>query len=718
MFDDDVRSVGSDADDGTRLGAVTRALTAILTLLVASARGATLIACAAVGAARGVVGSLSDGALVLGRRAGRGMRWLLSSIRALGEPLAVAALRGLGAVGRFGALCVQRMIAGLRPPLEAARMATRALCHALAPVGHALRRIVAAGRRLLRVVLGGASRAVLAPVIAATHRALASLRRLAGRESPARRWVRRPTGRIAAVVILTVLLLASPPAGAGPIGLLWIAAVAYSAVPLGRRLRTASRERLAPRLEFVRRRATHSVRVATAKAGLDASRRHAAALPGDSALVSPAARHDLRFALGVHQNAYQPRNGTEVNAIIRVSAAAGDERARPTGSPERAEVMLIDCSGSMAYPIAKFRAAAAATAAAIDTLRDGTWFAIVRSTHAAEQVFPRGGLARASNETRGEAKRALKRMWPEGGTAMGQWLLLARELLATRPAAIAHAILLTDGRNESEPPAALDSALAACSGWFQCDCRGVGTDWDVQELRKIATGLLGTVDVVAEPSALDADFRSMMNASMSKLTGGVALRLWTPAGARVRFLRQVSPEIVDITSRRTPVDERTADYPTGAWGAESRDYHLSVQVQAKEIGAEMLAARVSIFGGQLEAPALVKALWTDDEQISSRTNRRVGHYTEQAELAKAIQGGLEARKAGDEATAALKLGRAVQIAAHSGNDNTTQLLHALVEIDDAATGAVRLKPTVDHADEMALDSRSTRTVPISPTRSA
>jgi von Willebrand factor type A C-terminal domain/von Willebrand factor type A domain len=717
MRDAGLPSGSSNADDGTGLGTVTRALTAILALLVAWARGMRLIACTLVSAARFVVGPLSHGALVLGRGTARAMRSLLSPIRAVGEPFVVAALRGLGALGRFVALWVRRTIARLRPPLEAARMVMIAVLHALVPVGRAVRRIVAAARRLLRVVFG-ALLAVLGPGIAATRQALAFLARLVGRVGAARGWVQRPVGRIGVAVVLAILLLASPHAAKGPTGVLWLVAVAYSAVPLGRRFRTATRDRLAPRLEFVRRRAAHSMRVATAKAGVDASRRHAVRPPSDSALVSSPAGRDLRFALAVSQNAYQPRNGTEVNAIIRVTAAAGGERARLTSSHERAEVMLIDCSGSMAYPMAKFRAATAATAAAVDTLRDGTWFAIVRSTHVAEQVFPRSGLARASNETRGDAKRALKRLWPEGGTAMGQWLRLARELLATRPAAIAHAILLTDGRNESEAPAVLDSALAACTGLFQCDCRGVGTDWDVAELRKIAASLLGTVDIVAEPSALDADFRSMMNATMAKLTGGVALRLWTPKGARVRFLKQVSPEIVDITGKRTAVDDRTADYPIGAWGAESRDYHLSLQVQAKEIGAEMLAARVSIVGGQLAAPALIKAVWTDDEQLSTQVNRRVGHYTDQAELAKAIQDGLEARKAGDEATATLKLGRAVQIAARSGNDNTTQLLQAVVEIDDAATGSVRLKPAVDAADEMTLDTRSTKTVPLGATRSA
>ena len=121
-------------------------------------------------------------------------------------------------------------------------------------------------------------------------------------------------------------------------------------------------------------------------------------------------------------------------------------------------MILLDCSGSMGKPWGKLRAARRATAAALDALAEGTWFAVVKGSHRAEAVYPTGGgLARASVETRREAKLALRLVWPEGGTAMGSWLMLARELLASRPGALAHSILLTDGRNESESPEALDA---------------------------------------------------------------------------------------------------------------------------------------------------------------------------------------------------------------------------------------------------------------------
>jgi hypothetical protein len=191
----------------------------------------------------------------------------------------------------------------------------------------------------------------------------------------------------------------------------------------------------------------------------------------------------------------------------------------------------------------------------------------------------------------------------------------------------------------------------------------------------------------------------------------VALRLWTPKGATLRAVTQVSPTILDIAGRRTAIDALTGDCPTGAWGEESRQYHVSIRVPPKAIGDEMLAARIGVVvAGRCVEEALVKAIWTDDAQRSSQVDSQVAHYTGQAELAEAIQDGLNARKAGDERTATLKLGRAVQLAEESANHDTMRLLLAVLDVNDAVTGSVRLKRDVAAEDEMALDTRSTKTV--------
>ena len=231
------------------------------------------------------------------------------------------------------------------------------------------------------------------------------------------------------------------------------------------------------------------------------------------------------------------------------------------------------------------------------------------------------------------------------------------------------------------------SALDAVVGRFTCDCRGVGTDWRVDELRAIASALLGTVDIVADPADLAADFRAIMSAAMEKTMAGLALRLWTPRTARVKFVKQVAPTIEDLTARRTESGNLRGDYPLGSWGAESRDYHVCVELVPGVVGeAAMAAARVSIVrGDEVLGKGDVLAQWTDDTALSTRISRGVALYTGQAELADAIQEGIAAQERGDLRTATARLGRAVELAQAikeaTGNDATARLLAEVVDVD-------------------------------------
>ncbi|MFI9582029.1 VWA domain-containing protein [Streptomyces sp. NPDC052236] len=438
-----------------------------------------------------------------------------------------------------------------------------------------------------------------------------------------------------------------------------------------------------------------------------------------------------QFSVDVYQNEYLPEGGREVNAIVTVTSTGGGTSggaplmgasASPSSVPgqaaDAAVVIMVDCSGSMDYPPTKMRNARDATAAAIDSLRDGVAFAVVAGTHVATEVYPGDGkLAIADRRTRARAKEELRRLTAGGGTAIGTWLRLADRLLATSEGTIRHGILLTDGRNEHESPEDLRASLEASSGRFTCDARGVGTDWEVKEVTGIASALLGTADIVANPAELAVDFTSMMVNAMSKGVADVALRLWTPVGVQIKYVKQVAPTVEELTGRRTEAGPRAGDYPTGSWGDESRDYHVCVQVPEAGIGQEMLAARVSLIipavdGGapQVLSQGLVRAVWTDDMVASTSMNPQVAHYTGQAELAQVIQQGLDARKSGDFDGATAKLGRAVQLAAASGNEDTAKLLSKVVDVVDVATGTVRLKAKVAEADEMTLETRSTKTV--------
>ncbi len=232
----------------------------------------------------------------------------------------------------------------------------------------------------------------------------------------------------------------------------------------------------------------------------------------------------------------------------------------------------------------------------------------------------------------------------------------------------------------------------------------------MDEVRRIAVALLGSVDLIPAAEQMAADFEQIMRQSMNRGVAEAWLRVWAPQGAEVLFVRQVSPTVDDLSDRRTEVNALTSAYPTGSWGDEARDYHVAVRLAAKAVGQEQLAARVQLaLGDEVVAQGLVKAMWSGDDTLTTRIDPAVAHYTGQAELADAIQEGLAAKAAGDTATATTKLGRAVQLAAETGNDEATTRLRKIVDIDDAGTGTVRLRRSVDKLDEMALDTASTKT---------
>jgi hypothetical protein len=419
------------------------------------------------------------------------------------------------------------------------------------------------------------------------------------------------------------------------------------------------------------------------------------------------------FSAEVFQNEFISEGATDVHAIVSVTCTGAGEAGKSSSGGAAAEIIIVDTSGSMLD--SKIRAARQAAAVAVDQILDGTYFAIIAGTHVATRAFPYPNAAvsmvQMEPNARAAAKQAISRFDADGGTAIGSWLRLAGQLFDTVPAATQrHAILLTDGQNQSERAAQFTAAIEAVTGKFQCDCRGVGADWEVAELRQVATALLGSVGLIADPASMAADFESLVQQAMSRGVAEATLRVWAPQGSQLLFVRQVSPTVEDLTSRRIEINPLTGAFPTGAWGDESRDYHVAVRVPPQPVGQERLAARVQlVVNDETVSQGLVKARWSSDDALTTRIDPAVAHYTGQAELAEVIQEGLAAKASGDEATATTKLGRAVALAAETGNDEATSKLRKVVDIEDAATGTVRLKRGIDKLDEMDLDAGSTKT---------
>ncbi|MEH2092492.1 vWA domain-containing protein [Nostoc sp.] len=419
-----------------------------------------------------------------------------------------------------------------------------------------------------------------------------------------------------------------------------------------------------------------------------------------------------QFKAEVFQNQYLPQGAREVDAIMTITVEKGDS-AIATGHNGRLFGIICDTSGSMGGD--KIHAAKDAMTKIVKLLPDDAHFFIVTGAGKANVVFP---VSPATIEKKQEAIAAIKSTLANGGTLMSTWLAQALTQFKKMPSAVRQALLLTDGQNDDSDEKCLKKVLLECEGVFQCDCRGVGTDWRVAQLQEIASKLLGTTDIIPSAAMIENDFRAILEKAMSKNVSDVALRLWTPQGAKVLFCKQVSPDIVDLTHRHKPVKPQMVDYPTGAWGSnESRDYHFCIEVNPGNIGDEMLAGRASLVytlnGTETKvAEARILATWTDDEAKSTKIDRRVAHYTGQAELAQSIQEGLEARARNDIELATAKLGKAVKLAHESGNEATAKLLKTVVEVEDAPTGTVRLKREVAKEDAMALETRSTKTTRI------
>ena len=425
------------------------------------------------------------------------------------------------------------------------------------------------------------------------------------------------------------------------------------------------------------------------------------------------------FQAQLHQNAYLPEGESNINAIVSVTCSGGegseDKPAAQTGA-SLALGLLIDCSGSMGEN-RKLQSAKAALNQIIDLLPESALFFIIAGNSYAEVIH---ACSPASEGNKSKAKAAVRQLDSSGGTTISKWLHEALTEFPKGSNYTRQAILLTDGDNQ-ESENELLKAVEECHGKFQCEARGVGTDWKPQQLRKIADGLLGTADIIAQPAEIAADFQNILENAVGKQVAEAVIRLWTPVGSGTLFVKQVSPSIIDLTKLGVPQPQNALvkDYPTGAWGNETRDFHIAIRVKPGSIGQKMLAGRASLLTREngtetVVTEAKILAIWSSDEAQSAIINPQVAHYTGQGELAQAIQEGLAARQAGNEEEATVKLGKAAKLAAETGNEATTKLLRKVVDIVDAQEGTVKLRHNVSTEDVMTLDTRSTKTTKMRP----
>ncbi|MFJ6654830.1 VWA domain-containing protein [Streptomyces sp. NPDC091377] len=392
----------------------------------------------------------------------------------------------------------------------------------------------------------------------------------------------------------------------------------------------------------------------------------------------------------------------QMHAILTVGVDGTEGTGR---GPLLAQVLAVDCSGSMAWPPEKLHAARQAAVAAIRMLPDGTPFAVVRGNEDAAVVYPGTlGMARADEETRAAAVRAVHRLVAGGGTCIGAWLELSRRLLAEQDAPIGHVLLLTDGKNQHDERMPLAEVLELCAGRLICDAWGIGDGWDGQELLGIARRLHGSASSVRDEAALAAEYEKLMGRLLAKTVPELEISVTPMTGAAVRYLKQVYPGEAELTPEGGD-STGPRRFVTRAWGDEFRRYQLCLSAdptgRPHHEDLQLAVVAVGVPGGtdvRLPPPRPCVVHWTDDPALSARTDAQVDHFDLEFRLAEAIVDAREAFHGGDAGLTERSLGRAVRLAHAMDSDRQLARLTALVEIEDAEMGRVRLRPGVRAVD--------------------
>lgn len=425
-----------------------------------------------------------------------------------------------------------------------------------------------------------------------------------------------------------------------------------------------------------------------------------------------------------------PDEGSEARMYAVVTVTVRRDRDAGTAGQDagsrHAVVFLIDHSSSMVNPPARMAAARDAAAAAVRALPDGTRFAVVAGRDRAGAIYPapsagHGALAVADATTRGAAEAALRACHPGGGTAIGGWLAYARGLFAQLPAAgegfVRHALLLTDGRNETgyESPDELAGHLDACAGEFTCDAIGMGEGWATEELLLITGRLHGTAHAVERLDLLTEELRTLTREAADRDLTGLRLRLYAREGVELRSIGQVHPTRLPLGAVAETSYAR--EFATAPWGAETRSYLLSLTApyNGEPPGTEQMLTEVELVRDDTAGPPValppsepVMVRWSGDHGLYSRMHPAVGHFLHQEELVRVFEEGCAALRIEDAETARGAFAAAWRLAVQVGDTVMQNHLRKLISPGD--DGGAELLPRIRPFDVEAARIRTSRTV--------
>jgi len=415
------------------------------------------------------------------------------------------------------------------------------------------------------------------------------------------------------------------------------------------------------------------------------------------------------FDITAHQNPFLRVGQSTMQVVLSMNVAA-DVTMAPA---PLALGIALDRSGSMEG--AKIRAARDGAINVVQAFDATMAFVVVAFSDRAQTLF---GPALGTKENKQRAVQAIQVVTANGGTAMSTALHAIVDALGPDQTRAKKMLLLTDGKNESEQRAALDKAVARCAAAnISVSAWGVGTDWDVNELRYIADQTRGDADIIPTPQQVASAFAAAFSEMRKTALTDVQIYLWSPVGVTITKIAQVYPQIVPLPTYPDQASPRNQIVSLGSFAAgDQRDYLIDLEVPVYAPGQQFLMLRplmkyyAADAGGQeekSERKGWVFAQWTEDAAQATQIDDQVAHYTNQGELSESIREGQEALARGDDERATRLLGHALEISRRTGNLQMTKLLDDIVQED--ANGTVRLNKAANAVARKTLAIKAGKT---------
>ncbi len=356
---------------------------------------------------------------------------------------------------------------------------------------------------------------------------------------------------------------------------------------------------------------------------------------------------DLVALDGALANRFVPAaERSDVVARVRVSVPSTASLQRPPINV----ALVIDTSGSM-----EGRAiddARAASAALIDSLRDGDRFALVTFDSRAEVLLPSTTL---DADARAEARRRVGAIRARGTTAMSEGLRLGvLEVMRHHdPAGINRVVLLGDGVPNDRAGIEETAASAGARG-VSITALGLGLDYDETLMGAVAQRSGGRFHYVADSAAVAGVFRDEV-LRMERVVARNAVAVLTPGpGVDVEG-------IVGVEATRTQegVVVNLGDVTEGA----ARDLYVRMKAPSRRAGASVELLDVTLRyddavagAGRVERRTFLGARASADaaERANGR-NEEVERNVARAQLAAGTLAAIRDARTGDLAQAQARL---------------------------------------------------------------